>query len=647
MEFKELAKKVLRYNKNANLALLEKAYHYAQKALAGKKRHSGQEAIHHAIEATYILADLKVDDQALAACLLHQVLENGSTPAMLKREFGEETTTLVEGVSQITRIKAQQTKEEGQSADIRKMLLAAANDVRVIMIKLCDKLHNMRTLDYVPDAARRQHIAREVLDVYAPLAYRLGMGSIKSELEDLAFKHTNPEDYAAIIKKIIDSKEEREYRTYETVKQIKKAVEKENIPADVTGRVKHVYGIYRKVIDRHYNLDHMNDLVGIRIIVNTLEECYNVLRIVHTLWTPIPGTFKDYIAMPKQNGYQSLHTVIKGIKDKPIEFQIRTHAMHETAEEGIAIHYGYKGVTHGSAFDKKLQWLKQLLEQKDISDKEFVQKLKLDFFSDTIYVFTPKGKVIELTKGATPLDFAYAIHSDLGDHCTGAMINNKYSSIKAELNNGDVIEIITAKTHHPSTDWLKIVKTIKARTKIRQYLRQHGMHVMTATHVQKEEAKKEVTESLIDIPDVKDPHIKIGICCKPLPGEKIIGFRTGENKINVHRSDCNSIKNLRDGSKKEIKAQWRNTFHAIIELIVDASDRVGLLAEVLNTLARQNINVDDAKGKALPYNKAEIHLHLQVHDTPVLLALIERIKKIKDVHNVYLGEIRKSSKIIP
>ncbi len=642
MEFNELAKKVLRYNRKSNFALLEKAYTLTKQALAGKKRHSGEDSADHALQVAYVLADLKVDDQTLAAGLLHQVLEHHVTSAVLKREFGEEITTLVEGVSHISKIKAQKI-EEGEQSNIRKMLLAGVKDVRVILIKLCDKLHNMRTLSYLPDKEKQQRIAQEVLDLYAPLAYRLGMGSIKSELEDIAFKYTHPKEYAEITEKIHDTKEEREYRTYEAEKQIKKALEKERINAEVHGRVKHTYSVYRKILSKNYDLNRMYDLVGIRILVEDIAQCYNALRVVHTLWTPIPDTFKDYIANPKPNGYQSLHTVVKGVKDKPVEFQIRTKDMHESAEEGIAVHYGYKGVTHGSIFDKKLQWLKQLLEQKDMDNHEFMQKLKVDFFSDKIYVFTPKGKAIELVKESTPLDFAYAIHSDIGNTATGAMINGKYSSIKAELNNGDVVEIITSKNHHPATDWMKIVKTYKARNKIRQYLQQHGMHIVTSGHVNSEEKKQAVEQGLVLIEGMKDAQIRLANCCNPLPEEKIGGIRSGENKVAVHKTDCANLKTVKGDGKKEIHVSWRHTFDANIELIIHSKDRVGLLAEILNTIARQNVNVASAKGKAIPGNQAEINVEINVQNTPMLVALIDRIKKIKDVKSVYLGEMKKSA----
>ena len=642
MEFNELAKKVLRYNRTSNFALLEKAYNLAKQALAGKKRHSGEDSADHALQVAYVLADLKVDDQTLAAGLLHQVLENNISITILKREFGEEITSLVEGVSHITKIKAQKTEEGGQS-NIRKMLLAGVKDVRVILIKLCDKLHNMRTLEHLPDKDKQHRIAQEVLDLYAPLAYRLGMGGIKSELEDIAFKYTHPKEYADIIEKIHDTKEERAYRTYETEKQTKKALEKENIDADVHGRVKHMYSVYRKMISKNYDFNRMYDLIGIRILVEDIAQCYNALRVVHTLWTPIPDTFKDYIANPKPNGYQSIHTVVKGVKDKPVEFQIRTKDMHENAEEGIAVHYGYKGVTHGSAFDKKLQWLKQLLEQKDMDSHEFMQKLKIDFFSDKIYVFTPKGRAIELAKESTPLDFAYAIHSDIGNTATGAMINGKYSSIKAELNNGDTVEIVTSKNHHPTTDWMKIVKTYKARTKIRQYLQQHGMHIVSTGQINHEEKKQGVEQSLIHIEDLKNAQIRIGSCCNPIPEEKITGMRSSENKIPIHRNDCINVKNNHDRKKREVRATWHHTSNANIELIINGKDRVGLLAEIMNTIARQNVNVANANGKALSGNQAEIRMEIKIQDTPTLVALIDRIKKIKDVKTVYLGEIKKTS----
>ncbi|MBI5391437.1 bifunctional (p)ppGpp synthetase/guanosine-3',5'-bis(diphosphate) 3'-pyrophosphohydrolase [Candidatus Woesearchaeota archaeon] len=638
MLFHDLIKKVLRTHQHTNLELLEHAYYFADESYKNIQQASGIPLIEHALYATLRLADFKVSEETLAACLLAFTLEIGISKETVRQSFGDEITFLIESVSKIGQLRTNTNEQD--TSNLRKMFLAASQDVRVLFIKLCDKLHNMQTLDFLPDPAKRKFLAQEVLDIYAPLAYRLGLGQLKAELEDLAFKQVNPEEYKTIEQALHASKKEREYILYEMRKTIKRSLAQEGLQADIQARVKHIYSIYHKIIDRHYKLEDMRDLIALRILVQTVDDCYKALRIVHSLWKPIPEGFKDYIANPKQNGYQSLHTAVIGIKEKPIEFQIRTFAMHDISEEGVAVHWGYKGVQHGGEIDTKLQWLKQLIALKSLNDQEFIEHIKVDLFSDKIYVFTPKGNVVELPKTATPLDFAYAIHSDVGDHCIGASINGKYSPLKTEVQNGDTIDIITAKNQHPTMDWLKIVRTYKARSKIKQYLRRNGVTPASSTAPSKAvEEKKTIEESMIDVSGMRNIEITLARCCTPLPGDKIFGLRTKEHNVMIHRLDCSNIPKQRE-HLKEIKVHWKEYYVSTLELILEAQDRVGLFAEVLNVVASQHINVENAKGKILSKGHAEIRFHVQIKDNATLLRLIQILKKIKDVQKVYLGEIR-------
>ncbi len=635
MLFHDLVKKVLRAHKDTPLDYLERVYHFASQTYEGKAHETGISYIDHALHTALHLVDFRLSVETLAAALLSRALECGVKLDFIKKEFGPEVAFLVEGVSSVEKLKTK--TEEQDNTNLRKMFLAAAQDIRILFIRLCDQLYLLETVKHISDPERRKQIGQEVLDIYSPIAYRLGLGQLKSQLEDLAFEHVYPEQYHVIVTTLKASQEERLYILHEMRKIIHRALEKESIPAEVQARVKHLYSIYHKIVERNYKLEDMRDLIALRIIVENIDQCYSVLRLIHSLWTPIPETFKDYIANPKENGYQSLHTSVIGVKEKPVEFQVRTREMHAIAEEGVAVHWGYKGVKHGGEVDTKLQWLKQLLEFKNLSAQEFVEHVKLDLFSDKIYVLTPKGKVIELPKGALPLDFAYAIHSDLGDHCMGVSINGKYSSLKTSLENGNTVEIITAKQQHPAKDWVKLVRTSKARTKIKQFLRRAGVTLSSSTNIsfQKKE-KQTIEEGLIDTFGIKDLQINFAHCCGPLPGDKILGFRKLQ-QLNIHRADCLLLKNLT--SQKPMKIAWKAYSNMMIELILATQDRLGLLAEVLNVVASQGINIEDAKGKVLSRGQAEIRIKAQIPENAILLHLITILKKIKNVQKVYLGEI--------
>ena len=463
-------------NQNYDLELIKKAYMTADEMHEGQLRKSGEPYIIHPKETAIILAELGMDDNTIVAGLLHDVVEDTSyTAEQLEEEFGDEVTQLVDGVTKLGSLKFE-TKEELQAENLRKMFLAMSKDIRVLIIKLADRLHNMRTIDYMSPAKIKEK-SKETLEIYAPLADRLGMFQMKFELEDIALKHLEPEFYENLSKQISERKERRDDSVKKIISEISEVLDTLNIHYEVHGRYKHFYSIYRKMKYKHKQLEEIFDLTAVRILVDTVKDCYAALGVVHTMWRPIPGRFKDYIAMPKENMYQSLHTTVFGKDGNPFEIQIRTFHMHEIAEYGIAAHWKYKEGIKSDQEEVKLAWLRQTLEwNKDIDDpKEFMDTLKMDLFSNQVFVFTPAGKVIELPAGSTPLDFAFKIHSDVGAKCIGAKINGRIVPIDHVLENGTIVEIVTSSNSKgPTIDWLKIAKSRNARNKIRQWLKKEN-----------------------------------------------------------------------------------------------------------------------------------------------------------------------------
>jgi GTP diphosphokinase / guanosine-3',5'-bis(diphosphate) 3'-diphosphatase len=454
--------------------LIQKAYEFAKKAHEGQQRLSGDEYLTHLVGVAEILAELHMDSVTIAAGLLHDILEDTTvTYDQLRAEFGEEIANLVEGVTKISTRQFQDAALR-QAESTRKMLVAMAKDVRVILIKLADRTHNMRTLDFLPPD-RREKMARETLDIYAPLAHRLGIARIKSELEDLCFRYLQPDAYYDLVKKMSMKKAERDKLLENVIQLIESKLKESGITAQVQGRSKHFTSIYHKMIQQQKDFDEIFDLMAIRVLTNTVKECYEVLGMVHTLWKPLPGRFKDYVAMPKNNLYQSLHTTVMGPGGQPLEIQIRTYEMHRTAEEGIAAHWIYKEGRGVEKEDQKFAWMRQLLDlQQDIKDTtEFAEAMKVDLFDDEVFVFTPKGEVKELPKGATALDFAYIVHTDVGTHCMGVKVNGQMVPLRYILKNGDIVEVLTQASRTPSRDWLKIVVTSRAKNKIRHWFRTH------------------------------------------------------------------------------------------------------------------------------------------------------------------------------
>ena len=464
---------VASYNPSANLNLIRKAYVYCAKVHQGQTRLSGEPYIIHPLEVAGLLANMRLDVPSIVTGFLHDTIEDTlTTSEELAGMFGQEVADLVEGVTKISKIHFK-TKEENQAENFRKMLLAMANDIRVILVKLADRLHNMRTMQFQPDIKQRS-ISRETMDIYAPIAHRLGISWIKTELEDLSFRYLHPDIYADLVTKIQQKRQERKGYVEEIRAEIQQKLAEHGITGEVSGRSKHLYSIWRKMEKRNVDIDEIYDLTAFRVLVDDLRDCYGVLGVIHSSWKPIPGRFKDYIAMPKGNMYQSLHTTVIGPHGDRIEVQIRTFEMHRVADAGIAAHWKYK---EGKGYDekevKRFAWLRQLLEwQHELQDsREFMDSVKVDLFPEEVYVFTPKGDVKGFPKGSTPIDFAYSVHTDVGHRCVGAKVNGKLVPLKYELSTGDIVEVITSPHHSPSKDWLKIVHSSRARNKIRAWIK--------------------------------------------------------------------------------------------------------------------------------------------------------------------------------
>ena len=484
-------------NSNVNKEFVTKAYNFAYEAHKDQRRESGEPYIMHPVEVACILAEMGMDTSTVTAGLLHDVIEDTEySHEDLERLFSTEVANLVEGVTKLDKIESK-SKEEQQADNVRKMLLAMAKDVRVILIKLADRLHNMRTLKFMP-VEKQKEKAKETFDIYAPLAHRLGMSKLKWELEDLAFRYENPNEYYFLVRKIAEKREEREAYINEIIGTLKQSLDSASINSEIEGRPKHFYSIYRKMVSKNKTIDQIFDLTAVRILVNSIKDCYAALGIVHTIFKPLPGRFKDYIAMPKPNMYQSLHSTVIGPHGKPFEIQIRSFEMHRTAEYGIAAHWKYKeGVDTEADVDIKLAWLRDILEwQRETSDAaEFMEGFKIDLFSDEVFVFTPKGNVINLPYDATPIDFAYKIHTEIGNRCVGAKVNGKMVPLDYHLSTGDIIEVIASPMPKgPNMDWINIVKSNQAKSKIRAWFKKakRDENISRGKDLLEREAKKQL-----------------------------------------------------------------------------------------------------------------------------------------------------------
>lgn len=514
-QFERLKELITKYNPEANLDIISKAYEFSREAHKGQERVSGDPYIIHPLEVGIILAELEMDATTIAAGILHDTVEDTRMSIeQVRAEFGNEIANLVDGVTKLTKLPYT-TKQEVQAENFRKMFLAMAKDIRVIIIKLADRLHNMRTLKFMPKEKQLQK-ARETMEIYAPLAHRLGIHKIKWELEDLSFRYLDEKSYYDLAEKIAKKRREREEYIQRIIEIVRNKTKEMGINAEIEGRAKHLYSIYRKMVAQNKTLDQIYDLFAIRLIVDTVKDCYSALGLIHELFKPMPGRFKDYISMPKPNMYQSLHSTVIGPEGIPFEVQIRTHEMHRVAEVGIAAHWNYKegGKFQDKSYIEKLSWLRQILEwQKDARDPdEFMENLKIDLFTDEVFVFTPKGDVKSLRAGSTPIDFAYAIHSDIGNKMVGAKVNGRIVNLDYELKNGDIVEIITSSASSgPSRDWLKIVKTSQARNKINQWFKKEKReeNIAQGREIFEKELKKSgLTTSQTLKPEFIDPILK-------------------------------------------------------------------------------------------------------------------------------------------
>lgn len=622
-QFVKLKKQLRKNFSEANLEIVRHAYRIADEAHHGQKRLSGEPYIMHSLSVAQNLAAIGLDPVVCAAGLLHDVIEDTAlTREDLHREFGEEIATLVDGVTKISSLHfldRAATHEIKQAQNIRKMLVATAKDVRVILIKLADRLHNIRTLEHLP-AEKRWRIARETLDIYAPMAHRLGISQWKWELEDHAFHHLMPDEYRAIAQQVAMKRRQREAELIEVIKVLEARLKEAEVVAHVIGRPKHLYSIYQKMVQQGKDFHEVMDIQAVRIITQTEAGCYNALGVVHSLWTPIPGRMKDYIAMPKLNMYQAIHTTVMSDSARPLEVQIRSEDMDKMAREGIAAHWIYKeGEKHrDSKLDHQLTWLRQMYSWlKDAhAPEELMDSMRRDFGPSHTYVFTPKGEVKELPPGATPLDYAYMIHSDVGHQCIGARVNGRMVPLRYHLQTGDVVEVLTSKSQTPHLDWVDIVVTGRARTRIRQRLRELGMlapmddpmhHPHANEHAAPappprprpkpaavREVDDETRQNLVRIEGDKGLTVQFAKCCNPMPGHALIGYITKNTGITVHRADCKSFAKSSRDATRIVEASWEGEGLYETTIRVSVGQRPNVLSDLMNALRPLNIDIERA-----------------------------------------------------
>jgi GTP diphosphokinase / guanosine-3',5'-bis(diphosphate) 3'-diphosphatase len=702
-------------------SMVERAFVYACQKHADQRRRSGEDFIVHPVGVARICAGLRLDTETLCAALLHDTVEDTSASLEeVTEEFGDEIGSLVDGVTKLTGLTFQ-SRDEAQAENYRKMMVAMASDIRVILIKLADRLHNMRTLGSMPKQKQIEK-AKETLDIYAPIAHRLGIHAIKWELEDLAFSTLHPRKYNEIKQLVSQQREERERYVEQAGGYLSKELDALGIKAEIAGRAKHFYSIYSKMTKKGREFNEIYDLTAMRVIVDSVKDCYGAVGVIHSLWKPLPGRFKDFVAMPKFNMYQSLHTTVIGPEGRPLEIQIRTREMHDMAEFGIAAHWMYKEGGKGAPDgDTKLKWLRSLLDwQQELSDpKEFMETLKVDLFEDEVFVFTPRGEVKSLAAGATPLDFAYEVHTDVGHRCVGAKVNGKIVPLSYELRSGDIVEILTSKRERgPSRDWLALVKTTRARNKIKQWFKaesrkdtEHAGRDLLQDHLKKQglPAQKVVGSPLladviremgfrkadefyialggakispkvvvnkvmqrlkqgeaadaaptaaqdlledrervdrrpsrtstqygIQVEGVDDVMLRMAKCCRPVPGDPIVGYISLGRGITIHREDCPNVVVLRKDPERFTPVAWEGESETSfrVELQVDAWDRHRLLEDLSRTFAEAGINIVEARC-IVNHPMVKNRFVVEVGDTRTLDATVNRLRAIDAVFDAY------------
>jgi len=652
-ELERLFETVRGYHPSADIDLLERAYKFSRDAHGGQKRLSGRPFVSHCVEVARILSEVNLDSATLAAALLHDVVEDTARSVEdVQRAFGSEIAMLVDGVTKISVLPFHDRVEE-QAENLRKMLIAVAHDIRVVLIKLADRLHNMRTLSYLPEE-KIKRISKETLDIYAPLAHRLGIARIKSELEDSAFRYMEPANYYALARRVAVKSEQRGTEIAEVRRVLADHLAAADIPAEITGRPKHLYSIHIKMVEQGREFDDIYDLLAVRAITDTVAHCYAILGIVHKVWNPVPGRFRDFIAVPKSNMYRSLHTTVMRESGGPLEIQIRTEEMHRTAEVGIAAHWRYKEGRARSkrTFDEELTWFRQMLEWlQDPSDAhEFLDNLRTDLVSNEVYVFTPKGDVKELPLGATPIDFAYAVHTEVGNHCVGARVDNHIVPLRYNLQQGDVVEILTAKHQQPGLDWLEIVKTPRARTKIRRALRERQMLAAIVEEparphragpprrpsTRPEKVAEKVRARRIRIEGKTGLEVHFARCCNPMPGEPVVGYVT-RGRVSVHRLDCRSFRQACTDHARIVAAGWAQVEVPSLTraLRVKANDRPNLLADLLQAFSGLILNIAGLNAQRDENDQTAIaDFVLEVTDDDQIDKIIGAAKQVNGVVDV-------------
>ncbi len=664
-EFAKLIEQLRKEFPDTDLELVRRAYREAERRHHGQMRLSGDPHISHSLAVARILGDIGLDPVTIAAGLLHDVLEDTPTTRQeIEQSFGDEIAQLVDGVTKIGtlhRASTVPTREEKQAENLRKMLVATAEDVRVILIKLADRLHNMRTIEHLPDE-KIKRISRETLDIYAPLAHRLGISQWKWELEDHAFHQLNPGEYKRMANRVAMKRQEREARLATTIRFLEERLAEAEVSARVIGRPKHLYSIYRKLIKIGKDFDEITDVQALRIITQTESGCYNALGVVHNLWTPIPGRFKDYIAMPKENMYQSIHTVVMRENGTPLEIQIRSEEMDRNAREGIAAHWRYKeGERKGDTkLDSRLKWLRQMYEwlKETSAPEELLDSVRRDFQVTEVYVFTPKGGVKELPMGATPLDFAYSIHSDIGHQCIGARVNGRMVPFRYNLQTGDMVEILTSKNQTPHKDWIDIVVTGRARTRIRQRLRELG----ELERVDRDKPKVKQTapasaprkkpvqpvddatrEKLLRIEGAPAVAAQFAKCCEPMPGQPIVGYATKHTGITIHRTDCKNFISTRRDPGRIIQASWDGEGHFQTIIRVVLRQRPNMLGDLTNAMRPMNLDISKADYRIGDQNPSYFEFQFEAPDRTSIERVTRTLRMVAGVTDVQVLSSRELS----